>query len=119
MRARRTYVLSVTNPRRSERSRLSRDSHTHARVNSNRSVPVHCRPGDGFAQPTATIARGGHHFFALCARSRSEEHTSELQSPCNLVCRLLLEKKKNNHERCFLTSTIVYELPFLVACHSE
>src|SRR2546426_2316688 len=30
--------------------------------------------------------------------SRSEEHTSELQSPCNLVCRLLLEKKKNTHE---------------------
>src|SRR5256885_7909212 len=29
------------------------------------------------------------------SRSRSEEHTSELQSPCNLVCRLLLEKKKN------------------------
>src|SRR5256885_3562318 len=27
---------------------------------------------------------------------RSEEHTSELQSPCNLVCRLLLEKKKNH-----------------------
>src|SRR5256885_12486445 len=32
----------------------------------------------------------------LCSSSttRSEEHTSELQSPCNLVCRLLLEKKK-------------------------
>src|SRR5256885_5347958 len=29
------------------------------------------------------------------AVARSEEHTSELQSPCNLVCRLLLEKKKN------------------------
>src|SRR5256885_10249869 len=28
--------------------------------------------------------------------ARSEEHTSELQSPCNLVCRLLLEKKKNS-----------------------
>src|SRR5256885_6736225 len=28
---------------------------------------------------------------------RSEEHTSELQSPCNLVCRLLLEKKKNRY----------------------
>src|SRR5256885_7348800 len=28
---------------------------------------------------------------------RSEEHTSELQSPCNLVCRLLLEKKKHHH----------------------
>src|SRR2546426_7733470 len=34
---------------------------------------------------------------------RSEEHTSELQSPCNLVCRLLLEKKKQSsgrHNRC-------------------
>src|SRR2546426_7960662 len=29
-------------------------------------------------------------------QERSEEHTSELQSPCNLVCRLLLEKKKYN-----------------------
>src|SRR2546426_6770133 len=33
------------------------------------------------------------------AQLRSEEHTSELQSPCNLVCRLLLEKKKK--ERIF------------------
>src|SRR5256885_10821722 len=31
------------------------------------------------------------------AGTRSEEHTSELQSPCNLVCRLLLEKKKNKY----------------------
>src|SRR5256885_5733453 len=30
---------------------------------------------------------------------RSEEHTSELQSPCNLVCRLLLEKKKKRSKR--------------------
>src|SRR5256885_9600595 len=30
---------------------------------------------------------------------RSEEHTSELQSPCNLVCRLLLEKKKRNRNQ--------------------
>src|SRR5256885_4964941 len=30
---------------------------------------------------------------------RSEEHTSELQSPCNLVCRLLLEKKKNRDDK--------------------
>src|SRR5256885_8970729 len=34
---------------------------------------------------------------------RSEEHTSELQSPCNLVCRLLLEKKKNRYLECVLT----------------
>src|SRR5260370_1952408 len=32
--------------------------------------------------------------------SRSEEHTSELQSHLNLVCRLLLEKKKNNNIQC-------------------
>src|SRR2546426_5848341 len=31
------------------------------------------------------------------APERSEEHTSELQSPCNLVCRLLLEKKKKDN----------------------
>src|SRR2546426_9189394 len=30
---------------------------------------------------------------------RSEEHTSELQSPCNLVCRLLLEKKKKKNKK--------------------
>src|SRR2546426_1703952 len=35
---------------------------------------------------------------------RSEEHTSELQSPCNLVCRLLLEKKKRTR-RCTHTIT--------------
>src|SRR2546426_4422509 len=33
--------------------------------------------------------------------ARSEEHTSELQSPCNLVCRLLLEKKKNKQRQVF------------------
>src|ERR1039457_7311451 len=31
--------------------------------------------------------------------SRSEEHTSELQSPCNIVCRLLLEKKNTTHKQ--------------------
>src|SRR5256885_10426969 len=35
---------------------------------------------------------------ARTPRPRSEEHTSELQSPCNLVCRLLLEKKKNKRQ---------------------
>src|SRR5262249_60609492 len=35
--------------------------------------------------------------LALVTRHRSEEHTSELQSLTNLVCRLLLEKKKNKH----------------------
>ena len=48
---------------------------------------------------------------------RSEEHTSELQSPCNLVCRLLIEKKKTKIEikhktgkfECYLFQT--YRLP--------
>src|SRR5256885_5986187 len=37
---------------------------------------------------------------------RSEEHTSELQSPCNLVCRLLLEKKKKSKKYKINTTTI-------------
>src|SRR3989454_3728431 len=42
-------------------------------------------------------AHGFHiHAVGKCEPPRSEEHTSELQSPCNLVCRLLLEKKKKN-----------------------
>src|SRR5256885_4277043 len=46
-------------------------------------------------RPAAGISREAReHFLA-----RSEEHTSELQSPCNLVCRLLLEKKKKCHYR--------------------
>src|SRR2546426_5973832 len=37
--------------------------------------------------------------FGYAVDERSEEHTSELQSPCNLVCRLLLEKKKKKDRR--------------------
>src|SRR2546426_1308827 len=37
---------------------------------------------------------------------RSEEHTSELQSPCNLVCRLLLEKKKNKIKTNYSSDTL-------------
>src|SRR5438876_1769848 len=38
--------------------------------------------------------------WIFCAIQRSEEHTSELQSPVHLVCRLLLEKKKKNNNQC-------------------
>src|SRR5256885_4541318 len=51
--------------------------------------------------------------------TRSEEHTSELQSPCNLVCRLLLEKKKkitnttfdsmNNYSLALVSLQLFYE----------
>src|SRR5256885_13133310 len=40
---------------------------------------------------------------ATATTLRSEEHTSELQSPCNLVCRLLLEKKNRHGESSRLT----------------
>src|SRR5256885_10477599 len=61
--------------------------------------------GDGICHWTAAnalLGRQGMLFsnkprlneFESAALPRSEEHTSELQSPCNLVCRLLLEKKK-------------------------
>src|SRR5256885_6356153 len=43
--------------------------------------------------PTRTSGSNG--FVRNSTAPRSEEHTSELQSPCNLVCRLLLEKKKH------------------------
>src|SRR5256885_1283907 len=67
-------------------------------------------PSCSFAKTyTLKVCRRGHaigiYFVELLFRncqSRSEEHTSELQSPCNLVCRLLLEKKKKNiRERTF------------------
>src|SRR5256885_3826836 len=54
----------------------------------------------GVARARPGIPRGGKPFDSEIAAAqdehhlRSEEHTSELQSPCNLVCRLLLEKKK-------------------------
>src|SRR2546426_1608819 len=47
--------------------------------------------------PAAGSGASGEPDTVLATDSeRSEEHTSELQSPCNLVCRLLLEKKKHN-----------------------
>src|SRR2546430_13593249 len=51
-------------------------------------------------RPAGPWDRPGRH----TRETRSEEHTSELQSQSNLVCRLLLEKKKNLHQ--FLTSGI-------------
>src|SRR5258708_39060923 len=51
-------------------------------------------PAWNWCSTTVTTARAAS--GASSARSRSEEHTSELQSPDHLVCRLLLEKKKKN-----------------------
>src|SRR2546426_7150400 len=57
-----------------------------------RSPRENCRgPRRAEWTPPSHAAAHGEARHAAC---RSEEHTSELQSPCNLVCRLLLEKKK-------------------------
>src|SRR5256885_8900773 len=45
-------------------------------------------------EPVWAIGTGKTATPEIAANARSEEHTSELQSPCNLVCRLLLEKNK-------------------------
>src|SRR6266581_6928948 len=51
----------------------------------------------------------GRHFQDRAIK-RSEEHSSELQSPVHLVCRLLLEKKKKNQ---YLNSLIIHNLTFV------
>src|SRR2546426_403008 len=55
--------------------------------------PIHADPNA--KRPPSLRRRNGHPHHDP---PRSEEHTSELQSPCNLVCRLLLEKKKKNND---------------------
>src|SRR3989454_3891623 len=55
--------------------------------------------------------------FVIAPAVRSEEHTSELQSPCNLVCRLLLEKKKkNNNQRSQASNTRTAPRSHTAAC---
>src|SRR5688500_19166166 len=54
------------------------------RDGAERRTPLPTAAGRGVRRVAHVLSGGG----------RSEEHTSELQSPCNLVCRLLLEKKK-------------------------
>src|SRR5256885_3410247 len=72
--------------------------------------------GDGEKEIDALLASGRYPFVRRVGRVdspsdlRSEEHTSELQSPCNLVCRLLLEKKKKHNK--FLLRAI--SIPSLV-----
>src|ERR1022692_4677053 len=55
-------------------------------------------------KPRLARQHAGQRDSGSSASTRSEEHTSELQSPCNLVCRLLLEKKKIQ----FLRGTVRY-----------
>src|SRR5256885_11838563 len=73
-------------PRRS----FSTCAHPRRRWRSRRRI---CRSSSASRSSSAGASRKG-------GSARSEEHTSELQSPCNLVCRLLLEKKKKYQPSC-------------------
>src|SRR5256885_9766761 len=58
------------------------------------SVSMRCVPRQrGASVQSLLLFSSGYCMVTLGRHRRSEEHTSELQSPCNLVCRLLLEKK--------------------------
>src|SRR2546426_4266490 len=57
-------------------------------------LPIYIAPGVFFLPRSRVGTRAPVQLRSCTILSRSEEHTSELQSPCNLVCRLLLEKKK-------------------------
>src|SRR2546426_6175190 len=64
-----------------------------------RSVPRAAVPQEAMGTDSPSVGAPRARFRSsppLPAGGRSEEHTSELQSPCNLVCRLLLEKKKKS-----------------------
>src|SRR5256885_10276537 len=63
-------------------------------LSQSRAAGAPLRPPRRARPPTARPPRHRYAGPPGGSRPRSEEHTSELQSPCNLVCRLLLEKKK-------------------------
>src|SRR2546425_11921867 len=63
-------------------------------------LPISSHPGSfGFADPNGSSKPRPYRRHSSANRARSEEHTSELQSLAYLVCRLLLEKKKNHGNR--------------------
>src|SRR2546426_7964485 len=68
--------------------------HEHRRAQIRRCLPERIERGVVEIAGIAFGKRSDHHPAETLVEHRSEEHTSELQSPCNLVCRLLLEKKK-------------------------
>src|SRR5437773_3359909 len=61
----------------------------------------------GRVRPRGSTARGKRALCGLSGLRRSEEHTSELQSHHDLVCRLLLEKKNNNTEKLQAQTSLI------------
>src|SRR5207248_4552810 len=78
------------------RSRSAPTSSQWVRSTGPTPTPTTTKPTSTPPTPTATSGTTNDSPPASSAHPRSEEHTSELQSPYDLVCRLLLEKKKKN-----------------------
>src|SRR5256885_12495497 len=79
---------------------LFRSHHDHDQRQCLRRAQVRLHRGvdrEGQGLRTARQVAGEEQGGTELTQGRSEEHTSELQSPCNLVCRLLLEKKKTHY----------------------
>src|SRR5256885_4299586 len=95
------FFLMIRRPPRSTLfpyTTLFRSAAAHAGAGRLPREDFHAGPGDAFCRP-----------------SRSEEHTSELQSPCNLVCRLLLEKKKKKKSYSYLYPPVASRTPQLTS----
>src|SRR2546426_8003470 len=78
---------------------LFRSRHA-ARAPAHHREPARRRLDDGDPEPLRQQVVAARRADVHVDGVRSEEHTSELQSPCNLVCRLLLEKKKITYMYC-------------------
>src|SRR5256886_5329424 len=75
-----------------------------------------CSPVRRSFAPTCRIPLASIRNFNSMRGKRSEEHTSELQSQSNLVCRLLLEKKKKSSHSVFSSSTHVAQIANILIC---
>src|SRR2546430_8222278 len=78
------------------------------RPHPTRSAPRPSRPG----RPSLSSRRSSRPCRRWWGSARSEEHTSELQSQSNLVCRLLLEKKKKTHSHLLAITHLHLTLPY-------
>src|SRR5256885_9298884 len=87
------YPLSLHDALPISRPRLAGEAHVGRRIDARQRLPLERRRRSKPLQPFADA-------------HRSEEHTSELQSPCNLVCRLLLEKKKRQSSPNYCPSQV-------------
>src|SRR2546430_15819015 len=90
------FFLMIRRPPRSTLFPYTTLFRSHSELSQSRSAGVgdhHPERADG-RPAVGVVCLSGARRAGFSQRSRSEEHTSELQSQSNLVCRLLLEKKK-------------------------